>query len=146
MDLNLKLSEHFSESEFLRSETAERLKIKNYWEKPEYRDNAKYLCSVYLEPIRALLGKGIVIKSGYRCKELNALLDISAANSDHLKGLAVDIVPSSGKTRDLYNLIRKATDEGKLPKYDQLYYHHTKDFVHLGIGKHPEMRMMHWIA
>lgn len=47
----------------------------------------------------------IIVNSGYRSTMVNKAVG-GVANSEHLLGFAVDIVPSNGKNLELYNMIR----------------------------------------
>ena len=57
---------------------------------PEHLENFKKLAENVFEPIRKHFGVPIHISSGYRSKELNALIG-GVKTSDHLFGMAVDI-------------------------------------------------------
>lgn len=83
------LSEHFTLDEFLVSQTALRLGIKNV-PPPMAVQNMKKLCMNVLEPLRESLGYPIYISSGFRCQELNSLIG-GSPNSQHTKGQAADI-------------------------------------------------------
>src|SRR5574344_1686354 len=77
------LSKNFSLYEFTRSETADRVGIRN---RPlfEHVLNLSYLAS-RMEVLRRILGdRPIVITSGYRCHQLNMAVG-GSATSDHLK-------------------------------------------------------------
>ena len=95
--MKTRLSEHFALSEFTRSETAERHHIDNSLDPATEQGkavtgNLRHICQTILEPLREHTGCPIIISSGYRCPELNRLVG-GAANSQHLTGEAVDIVP-----------------------------------------------------
>lgn len=85
----MKLTEHFTLSEFERSVTAEKYHIDN-------RVPSKYvpvlhqLCQVVLEPLRNFVGGPIIIGSGYRCNQLNVKVG-GAYASQHTLGEAADI-------------------------------------------------------
>lgn len=82
-------TKNFTLEEFTRSTTADRLKIDNTPTK-EVEKNLFILASQVLEPARAIVGKPIVITSGYRCIALNKA--VGGVNSSyHTKGLAADI-------------------------------------------------------
>ena len=85
----MKKIKYFSLSEFITSPTAKRLGIDNL---PTFEivDNLNRLAD-YLDGIREKLGKPILINSGYRSPILNKAVG-GVANSQHLKGLAADIV------------------------------------------------------
>lgn len=84
------LTPNFHLREFLFSETAARRGIKLA---PDYRsiENLKRLSETILEPLRASLGKPIVITSGYRNAELNRAVR-GARHSKHMLGRAADIL------------------------------------------------------
>ena len=86
---NMKLSEHFSLSEFTKSATARKHGIKNT-PPQEAVDNLKALCQGCLEPLREALGLPVVITSGYRTKALNSMLAHSSERSQHMLGQAAD--------------------------------------------------------
>lgn len=88
----MKLTEHFTLEEFVRSDTAAAYKIDNTPGEKEIR-RLKELCETILEPLRVAIGKPINVTSGYRCKLLNSHPDVKgSANSDHMYGMAADIV------------------------------------------------------
>lgn len=84
----MKLSEHFSLSEFTKSQTAERRGIINHPE-IDHIANMKELCENILEPVREEFGV-TVINSGYRSKQLNEAIG-GSSTSQHCKGEAADI-------------------------------------------------------
>lgn len=85
----MKLSEHLDLSEVTRSETAKRKGISNM-PTPEHLENFKKLAENIFEPIRKHFGVPIHISSGYRSKELNALIG-GVKTSDHCFGMAIDL-------------------------------------------------------
>ena len=80
----MKISEHFSLSEFIESPTAKNLNIPN---NPTGRvvDNLTLLCAEILEPIRTRFKSSVYIISGYRCPELNKAVG-GASDSQHMTG------------------------------------------------------------
>lgn len=92
MNMNEKLTEHFSLSEMVRSATAIKLEIINS-PTPEDVVRMKALCVNVLEPLRKRFGI-IRITSGFRCKALNAAVG-GVSNSQHMRGEAADIHVSS---------------------------------------------------
>ena len=114
MNLNQKLSEHFTLREFVRSATAKRLGIDNT---PQMAHVARLcnLCLRVLEPLRRQYGR-IIITSGYRCTELNRAVG-GVANSQHQRGEAADIhIPDMMTGMKMFNFIRQHCD------YDQLIF------------------------
>jgi zinc D-Ala-D-Ala carboxypeptidase len=85
----MKLSEHLDLAEVIKSDTAKRSGISNM-PTPEHLENFKKLAVNVFEPIRKHFGVPIHISSGYRSKELNAVIG-GASNSDHCFGMALDL-------------------------------------------------------
>lgn len=110
----MKLSEHFSLSEFEYSATAIRYGIDNsvpYCFIP----SLKNLCEQVLEPLRQHVRQPMVISSRYRCPELNKLVG-GSPTSQHLKGEAADIyIPDPKKLLSWYNYLKQSDIS-----YDQL--------------------------
>lgn len=81
---------NFSMSELLHSDIASKYNISNIPDK-ESLDNMLLLIVDCLQPIRELLGKPMIISSGYRSPRLNGHPLINGnPNSQHCKGQAVD--------------------------------------------------------
>lgn len=85
----MKLSEHLDLAEVVKSDSAKRKGISNM-PTPEHLENFKKLAENVFEPIRKHFGVPIHISSGYRSKELNAVIG-GASNSDHCFGMALDL-------------------------------------------------------
>ena len=85
----MKLTEHFTLSEFERSATAEKYHINNRVPS-QYIPTLQQLCKEVLEPLRSFVGGPIVITSGYRCNQLNIKVG-GAYASQHTLGEAADI-------------------------------------------------------
>ena len=91
----MKLSPHFSLSEFESSATATAKGIDNTLKHSDVDhsriiDNLRSLCQEVLEPLRRHLDRPVVISSGYRCKKLNQLVG-GVRTSQHMTGEAADI-------------------------------------------------------
>lgn len=115
----MKLTEHFTLAEFVRSETADRKHIDNT-PTHEVIDNLRALCRDVLEPARVAFGAPIYITSGYRCPALNKAVG-GKPTSQHLRGEAADLqVRGVENLRKLYRLIK---DHGV---FDQLLYETNK--------------------
>ncbi|MFK7824655.1 MAG: D-Ala-D-Ala carboxypeptidase family metallohydrolase [Oligoflexales bacterium] len=80
----------FPLSEFIKSDTATRLKIKNNPSK-YFKRNMKTFCPV-IEYLDKVSGGKLEISSGYRSSQVNFYAD-GANNSYHTIGLALDIKP-----------------------------------------------------
>jgi zinc D-Ala-D-Ala carboxypeptidase len=85
----MKLSEHLSLSEVIRSESAKRNGISNM-PTAEHIENFKILAAKVFEPIREHFGVPIRISSGYRSAELNKCVG-GSTTSQHSSGEAIDI-------------------------------------------------------
>lgn len=123
----MQLSKHFSEEEFLRSETAKLKGINNTWEKPEHKLNAIKLCNEVLEPLREQFG-ALKITSGYRNKRLNIAIG-GASKSKHLTGEAADIFPIriGVRLQDIYEYLNKHHKGGVAIRPNR--------FIHVDIGE-----------
>lgn len=111
----MKKIKYFSLSEFLNSATAKRLRIDNT---PSFEvvDNLNKLAD-YLDVIREKVGKPILISSGFRCPVLNKAVG-GVSNSQHLKGLAADLICA-----DMKSLEKVLRETGG---FDQLIKEHRK--------------------
>lgn len=85
----MKLSLNFQLNEFSYSKTAIEYGIDNTPDRAATM-NLKKLCTFILQPLRDHIGKPVRISSGYRCKEVNALVG-GSNTSKHLTGQASDI-------------------------------------------------------
>lgn len=85
----MKLSEHLSLAEVIRSETAKRRGVSNM-PTEAHLANFKLLAEKVFEPIRNHFGNPIHISSGYRSKALNEAIG-GALSSQHCTGEAIDI-------------------------------------------------------
>lgn len=127
-----KITNNFSMEEFTRSETAEKLGIKN---EPDNRAKLAIvnLCTKLLQPLREAYGKPIRINSGYRSEELNKAVG-GVATSQHRLGMASDL-SIDGKARDLLELI----EENRLP-FDQAILYRKQNFLHVSLKLEGEQR------
>ena len=85
----MNLSRNFSYDELVYSEAAVRRGIPNI---PDAHQlvNMKILCEMVLEPVRTLLGdRRILVSSGFRCPEVNAIIG-GRRTSQHMLGQAAD--------------------------------------------------------
>ena len=126
------ITKNFTLEEFTRSETAERMGIKNV---PGNRERLAIvnLCAKLLQPLRDIYGKPIRINSGYRCPELNKAVG-GVSNSMHQNGEASDL-SIDGKARELLELI----EENHLP-FDQAILYRKQNFLHVSLKVEGENR------
>ena len=142
---------YFCVEEMISSATALREGIDNRPSKCAYH-LLHVLVEQLLDPIREAWGAPILVSSGYRCKELNALVG-GAKNSHHLLGCAADITapllsPQGGKkgsamseylplgggregaNRRLFNLIQQMQQEGQI-RFTQLIWEGDGRWIHI---------------
>ena len=111
------------------SATAQREGIDNRPNKCAYQ-LLHVLVEQLLDPIREAWGEPIVVSSGYRCKELNALVG-GAKNSHHLLGCAADLIAGSkAEHRKLFDLIRQMQLQGKI-RFTQLIAENDFRWIHI---------------
>ena len=108
----MKLSQHFSYQEFIKSQTATRKGISNEPDDSQLY-NMKMICANILEPGRVHFGKPVIITSGFRSPELCVAIG-SSTNSQHAKGEAADFEIPGVSNKELADWIHD-----NLP-YDQL--------------------------
>ncbi len=127
----MRLSEHFDLSEYTTSQTAARHGIDNTPNAEQLKH--LYIAAAGMERVRTLLGKPILISSGFRSEELNAVVPGSSDTSAHTLGYATDFTsPGYGNVLRICQAI-KASDI----KFDQLIYEYGT-WVHISFD--PRMR------
>lgn len=87
---------YFSIKEMCKSSTAKKLNINNT-PPADIEKNLTVLIEECLDPIREKFGKPIMVTSGYRCSQLNAVCG-GSPTSEHKTGFAADI-DTSDNTR-----------------------------------------------
>ncbi|SFK75495.1 Peptidase M15 [Nitrosomonas aestuarii] len=136
--MSMKLSDHFTLHELIRSQTATRLGIDNT---PDANvvQNLKYLCVTILEPLRARYGQPFTPSSGYRSVGLNTTIG-GSPKSQHMTGQAVDIEIPGVSNYDLALYASNNLD------YDQIILEHFNPsdphsgWVHISTTKHNNRR------
>lgn len=120
---------YFTIKELSASNTAKEKGIKNVPD-PLAVANLHELVDNVLDPLREAWGGPIKVNSGYRCNELNVLVN-GATNSHHKYGMAADItVGSTYKNRQLFELAQKL----KLP-FTQLIDEKHYQWVHISYDR-----------
>lgn len=99
-----KLSEFFTLEEMLLSDYAVRHGIDN---SPSLEIVARLTrTAMAMDEVRRLLGRPVLVSSGYRCLALNRAL-LSKDTSQHLKGEAIDFTsPGFGSVQQVFDKIR----------------------------------------
>ena len=120
---------YFSVEELTSSATAQREGIENTPTESAYH-LLHVLVDQLLDPIREAWGEPIVVSSGYRCKELNALVG-GAKNSHHMLGCAADLIAGNkADHRRLFKLIQQMQQEGKI-RFTQLILEGDGRWIHV---------------
>jgi len=93
-----------------------------------------------LEPLRKMMGCGIIVTSGYRCPELNKIVG-GAKESQHLKGEAADIVPTVGNALQIYRMLLNSN----IP-FDKCIYEkkNGREWIHISYKDSP--RKLIWAS
>ena len=120
---------HFTMSELLKSDIAEKYNISNIPDKQSL-DNMLTLICECLEPIRLYINKPMIISSGYRSPRLNGHPLINGApNSQHVTGQAVDFTIKGMTPKVIIELIKESGVE-----FDQLLNEHNI-WIHISYNK-----------
>ena len=114
MNLNDKLTPHFTLGEMLVSQTASRRGLDNT-PGPAVIAALRLLCGQLLEPIRAHFGSPVVVTSGYRSPAVNKACG-GSPTSQHVLGEAADFTVPGVSNLALAQWMRDKLD------YDQLIY------------------------
>jgi len=125
----MNLSEHFTLEELLQSETATRNNFTEQFNPPQsVIDNLKALCENVLEPLRAKIGKPIIITSAYRCERVNGSVPGSANHSQHELGCAADTHVEGMTVEEWYQFIKHSgVQVGQLIQEHNLWAHVSHD-------------------
>lgn len=116
---SIKLSDHYYLSDLVRSESAQRLKLRAQFTPPvAVINNLSNLCVHVLDVLKDRF-PDLRITSGYRCVELNNHVG-GVPGSQHIKGMAADIQAPD---------IDKIFEFIKLRSFDQLIIYDT--FIHI---------------
>lgn len=133
IDPTLKISQNFYMSELIQSSVALRLGIDNT-PTPEYQKNLIEATKKLWQPTRNLLGKSMLISSGYRSPKLNDAVG-GSDSSAHSFGFAIDFTaPSFGDTRKIAEFLVKELKRNNI-KFDQLileFPDSPSSWIHLG--------------
>lgn len=85
------------------------------------------------QAIRDAIGYPIRVSSGTRCEKHNAEVG-GEKNSNHVKGLAADLVCASTGAKRLFSVIADMKARGRLPELSYAILYTQKDFVHIDCG------------
>lgn len=134
------MSKYFKESEFTKSQTADKLKINNQ-PNLEVKKSINDLID-FLDPYRQEWNKPFIITSGYRCEALNkAVKGSKTSNHLYLKGSCAVDFQTENITKFYYWFLRKLLDN-KI-KFDELFLEcgNTK-WIHFALyGQNKQQRL-----
>lgn len=120
------LSEHFLLEELTHSDVALRRGLGNEPHVGE-KANLARLAATLLEPARLLWMAPVHVSSGYRSPTVNHLVG-GAANSQHMAGLAADVVPVGLDLEGAFHMLRQSSLD-----YDQIILE-CNSWIHLSIA------------
>lgn len=121
---------YFSYSEFFKSDVAEKHQVNNIPDDAQLSQvlgNIKALVSNVLDPLRAMIGRPIIITSGYRSKRVNELVGGSIF-SQHMSGKAADI-HVQGYTPEQMDMVYRTIQ--MYYDFDQLILYPYKNIIHV---------------
>ena len=121
----MQLSPNFSLEELTRSEAAKARGLSN-GPMPSHLVNLQRLAGV-LEQVRSLVGKPVIVTSGYRSPPVNRAVG-GVPNSAHALGYAADIRVDGMTAAELARRIRDSSI-----RYDQLILESGRRIVHLSV-------------
>lgn len=129
----MNLTPHFTIEE-LAGTSVEKYKKLNLL-KAQEQMGKMYMLAGFAERVREIIGKPVIITSGFRCKELNKAIG-GAITSQHVFAEAIDIVVKGMTVQDVFNRI--VTSD---LKYNQIIIDRNKSgsqWVHLSIGSYKQ--------
>jgi hypothetical protein len=126
---DIRLSKNLTLSEVIRSESAKRRGVSNM-PTPAHIENLKYLAEKIFQPVRDHFKVPIRISSGYRSRELNAIIG-GSQTSFHSLGCALDLDNdnTSITNKQIFDFIRENLE------YTELINEFNYSWIHVGIVK-----------
>lgn len=132
----MKLSDHFTLAELTVSQEAARRGIDNT-PSPDTVANLKRTAEL-LEQVRGLLGKPLIVTSGYRSPEVNRAIG-GATHSQHMVGQAADfVVPGFGTPIEVARAVASAEPE---IEFHQLIWEFNS-WVHISWSDAPRRQVL----
>jgi hypothetical protein len=132
----MKLSQHLSLSEVIRSESAKRNGISNM-PIPQHIENFKLLAEKVFEPVRVHFGVPIHISSGYRSIELNKCIG-GSLTSQHCTGEAIDIDMDGSQSGVTNKMVFDYIKDNLV--YDQIINEFDYSWVHVSYAANGKNR------
>ena len=124
------LMKYFSITEFFESDVAEKHQVNNIPDDEQLSQvlgNIRALALNVLDPLRAMIGRPIIITSGYRSQRVNELVG-GSKTSQHLSGKAADI-HVQGYTPQQMNAVYQTIQT--YYDFDQLIFYPSKNIIHI---------------
>jgi zinc D-Ala-D-Ala carboxypeptidase len=130
----MNLSPHFTLTELTSSQAAARMGLDNT--PPAEMVAALRRTAQLLEQVRTLLGKPVLVSSGYRSPQVNRAIG-GAANSAHMLGCAADFsCPSFGSPIEICRAVADSDIS-----FDQLI-HEFRAWVHIAWAPSPRRQLL----
>lgn len=133
------MGKYFTLEELTKSSAAKRAGIKNIPNEKELQNLNKLIDNI-LDPLREAYGKPIVVTSGFRCEELNDLVN-GVRGSQHRTGQAADIrskFDTRKENKKLFDLIIAL----ELP-FDQLIDEYDYNWIHVSFSDRNRRQILH---
>lgn len=126
--MSIQITQHFNLDE-LTTTSNKKLRDKNYQYGLSKMTQMNILAH-FAEQVRLIVGCPMQITSGIRCEELNVAVG-GSKTSQHLKGEAIDFIPTKIKIQTAFDKIRKSNLE-----FGQLIIEKsgTKEWIHISTG------------
>ena len=126
--MGIQITEHFSLDE-LTTTNNRKLREQNY----QYglkKITQMNILAHFCEQVREIVGCPMKITSGIRCEELNSIVG-GSKTSQHLKGEAIDFIPTKIKIKTAFDKIRKSNLE-----FGQLIIEKSgkSEWIHISTG------------
>ena len=126
--MGIQITEHFSLDE-LTTTNNRKLREQNY----QYglkKITQMNILAHFAEQVRLIVGCPMKVTSGIRCEELNSIVG-GSKTSQHLKGEAIDFIPTKIKLKTAFDRIRKSNLE-----FGQLIIEKSgkSEWIHISTG------------
>ncbi len=143
------MTKYFTIAELTRSDTVNRLNSDTIAENDidntpptDVVRRLETLAARLLDPVRELWGGPLRVNSGYRCPELNRVLN-GAPSSQHMRGEAADITTGSvAGNKRLFDKIVAAQKVGQIA-FDQLIDESNYTWLHLSWSTNNRNKILH---
>lgn len=134
------MAKYFTYFEFIKSDTATKLKLDNTPTKEYIQDNILELMGV-MDKIRerwteyceenCLPNPQIIVNSGYRSEALNKALK-GSKTSAHKIGAACDFEAKNGQNKALFGVVKETLMEHRI-KFEELINENNYSWIHLAL-------------